>query len=257
MGNKVDSVNSTTSWLNNKTLRSALSSFTLLLVLLVACFLSLSLAPSRHRAAAPWDTDGRAAHDGVPRTARPARVVVGLARTRVARRGCSRPLPPAAWCCLPSLLHTSPLTLPSRTLSPAGTAHSAPLSHPPRCWGALSRPPLLHRTSPSLPFLSLGFLSSHRVLCSSLATRGHRCIHRRAQGTTWCTSESPQTREDHHQHSSTLSKQQFFHRQGSVHCRCHMKDTTSCWRRRGKNVLTEMATTQQDQISGELRNIYF
>ena len=137
MGNKVDSINSTTSWLNNKTLRSALSSFTLLLVLLVACFLSLSLAPSRHRAAAPWDTDGRAAHDGVPRTARPARVVVGRARTRVARRGCSRPLPPAAWCCLPSLPHTSPLTLPSRTLSPAGTAHSAPLTHPPRCWGAL------------------------------------------------------------------------------------------------------------------------
>lgn len=186
MGNKVDSVNSTTSWLNNKTLRSALSSFTLLLVLLVACFLSLSLAPSRHRAAAPWDTDGRAAHDGVPRTARPARVVVGLARTRVARRGCSRPLPPAAWCCLPSLLHTSPLTLPSRTLSPAGTAHSAPLSHPPRCWGALSRPPLLHRTSPSLPSLSgllvfpqgsLLFTRHQRSPLHPQESTGHGLVH--------------------------------------------------------------------------------
>ena len=255
MGNKVDSINSTTSWLNNKTLRSALSSFTLLLVLLVACFLSLSLAPSRHRAAAPWDTDGRAAHDGVPRTARPARVVVGRARTLVARRGCSRPLPPAAWCCLPSLPHTPPLTLPSRTLSPAGTAHSAPLTHPPRCWGALL---VLLSCIALLRLCCLsGLLAFPQGSLSSLTTRAHRRIHRRAQGTTWCTSESPQTREDHHQHSSTLNKQQFFHRQGSVHCRCHMKDTTSCWRRRGKNVFTEMATTQQKQIKGELRNIYF
>ena len=256
MGNKVDSVNSTTSRLNNKTLRSALSSFTLLLVLLVACFLSLSLAPSRHRAAAPWDTDGRAAHDGVPRTARPARVVVGRARTRVARRGCSRPLPPAAWCCLPSLSAHIASHPPLQNALASGH-RTLGTTHPPASVLGSTPRPLSHRTSPSLPFLSLGFSSSHRVLCSSLTTRAHRRIHRRAQGTTWCTLELPQTREDHHQHSPPLSKQQFFHRQGSVHCRCHMKDTTSCWRRRGKNVFTEMATTQQKQISGELRNIYF
>ena len=37
---------------------------------------------------------------------------------------------------------------------------------------------------------------------------------------------------------------------GSVRCHCHMKDKTSCWRRKGKNVFTEMATAQQDQIKG-------
>ena len=145
MGNKADSINFTTSWLNNKTLRSALSSFTLLLVLLVACFLSLSRAPSRHRAAAPWDTDGRAAHDGVPRTARPARVVVGLSRTRVARRGCSRPLPPAAWCCLPSL-----------------SAHSA--SHPPLQNALASEHRTLGTTHP--PALVLGSTLSSSSLAS-------------------------------------------------------------------------------------------
>ena len=198
MGNKVDSVNSTASWLNNKTLRSALSSFTLLLVLLVACFLSLSRAPSRHRAAAPWDTDGRAAHDGVPRTARPARVVVGLARTRVARRGCSRPLPPAAWCCLPSL-----------------SAHSA--SHPPLQNALASEHRTLGTTHP--PALVLGStlspssLASHfSVFAVSLwASRlptGFSALHSPPELTAASTGEHREqvgAHRNHHRHEKTTT----------------------------------------------------
>lgn len=198
MGNKADSVNSTTSWLNNKTLRSALSSFTLLLVLLVACFLSLSRAPSRHRAAAPWDTDGRAAHDGVPRTARPARVVVGLARTRVARRGCSRPLPPAAWCCLPSL-----------------SAHSA--SHPPLQNALASEHRTLGTTHP--PALVLGSTLSSSSLASHFSVfavslwasrlpTGFSALHSPPELTAASTGEHRAqvgAHRNHHRHEKTTT----------------------------------------------------